>query len=124
LKEKEFKKLKLNQYYSYRQFRRRPLQLEHLVGKLAQQWWIDAYIRVEDKNLDYYRTYVNKLLSTTRKKLEDFLRRNAEEMELDIGKLVNLPSSFTHSQANMMRLYNNCIETVRVSKSKILNDLN
>jgi hypothetical protein len=92
-----------------------------MLGSLTQQWIIEGWVRVEDDEIMFLRSLDNLRIST-RPNLTKFLTDLAAREGMDLGREMKLPSSFSHSPAQMQRYYMNAVQMVRVStvKNKVL----
>lgn len=104
----------IRQYYSFLLHLRKKKYLQRMLGALTQQWIVEGWVRVEDSDLDYIKN-LDYLRVSTRPQLTKFLSNLAEREGMDLGKEIKLPSSFSHSPAQMQRYYMNSIQMVRVS---------
>lgn len=82
-------------------------------GKLIQQLIVDYYCRIEGDKLKYIRNQQSKLRVDTYSGLVDALRATANEVNVRVGKLVVLPSSFIGSPRNMVQNYQDALAIVR-----------
>jgi len=108
-------KITIRQYYSFMLHLRRKKYLQRMYGALTQQWIVEGWVRVEDSDLDYIKN-LDYLRVSTRPNLTKFLNTLAEREGMDLGREIKLPSSFSHSPAQMQRYYMNSIQMVRVSQ--------
>ena len=72
----------------------------HYGGKLFQQYLVDAYIRAEQDRLDYHRFHQIELRCENYITLHDYLADTADELGIQVGKTIILPSSFEGSPRN------------------------
>lgn len=82
-------------------------------GKLTQQIFVDYYCRIEGDRLKYIRREQTKLRVDTYVGLADAIKVKAEQENLQVGRIVILPSSFIGSPRNMMQNYQDAMAIVR-----------
>ena len=100
------------QYYSYRLAIRPDFSAIHRSGKLLQQYIVDAYVKTEAERLTYIKTHQSNLRVERYQGLMDHIHNEAAFHNLDVGKIVILPSSFPGSPRNLQQEYQDAMAIV------------
>ena len=100
----------LLQFYSYRLAIRPTFSAIHYAGKLFQQYVVDAYVKTEASRLDYIRRSF--LRVELYQGLMDHLHSEAEERNMQPGRMVILPSSFHGSPRAMQQNYQDAMAII------------
>jgi len=106
------KEISQNKYAAYRLSGRRFPDILRLSGKLFLQWVVDLYVRVEAERLNYIRHHPVELRCDMYANICDFVQNEAEQLSLQIGRMVVLPSSFSGSPRNMNERYQDAMSIV------------
>ena len=77
----------------------------HYSGKLFQQFLVDSYVKVEGQHLQFIRDNQTVLRAESYSGLQDFLENAAENENLQPGKIIVLPSTFSGSPRQMQQLF-------------------
>ncbi|KAL4577497.1 hypothetical protein LXL04_013606 [Taraxacum kok-saghyz] len=108
------KPLTVNMYYSYVLHSRRDVySLVLRVGRLFQQYLVDAYVCVEEDRLDFFRKNQNKFRSEFVSGVHDAISRG-DSRGNNIGKRIFLPSSFVGGPRYMYKHYQDALAICRV----------
>ena len=105
-------KVSLLQFYSFRLAARQAFSPLFYGGKLFQQYIVDAYVRTEASRLDYIRSNQKGLRVEMYQGLMDHINSQAEERNLQPGKIVILPSSFKGSPRAMQQNFQDAMAMV------------
>ncbi|XP_057305466.1 uncharacterized protein LOC130642397 [Hydractinia symbiolongicarpus] len=93
------------QFCAYRIAIRQCFSSLHYGRKLFQQYIVDCYCRVEGERLDYIRRNQTRLRAASYVGLMDHLHAEAEHRNLQPGRMIILPSTFSGSPRNMHQNY-------------------
>ncbi|XP_057297346.1 uncharacterized protein LOC130627125 [Hydractinia symbiolongicarpus] len=93
------------QFCAYRIAIRQCFSSLHYGRKLFQQYIVDCYCRVEGERLDYIRRNQTRLRAASYVGLMDHLHAEAEHRNLQPGRMIILPSTFSGSLRNMHQNY-------------------
>ena len=102
----------LLQFYSYRLAVRQTFSAIHYVGKLFQQYVVDAYVKTEASRLDYIRRNQCSLRVELYQGLMDHLHSEAEQQNMQPGRMVILPSTFHGSPRAMQQNYQDAMAII------------
>ncbi|KAL7291664.1 hypothetical protein TKK_0014701 [Trichogramma kaykai] len=91
------KNLRMCDFYKYRFAMRGKFNQYLQMGRITQQYVIDAWFKVEHSKLYFIRKSQAKLRTHMYRGLIDYLTNKSEKENTKIGKMVILPSSFTGS---------------------------
>ena len=105
-------RLTLNEFYAYRIAVRDSFSPIHLSRLLFQQYLVDAFIKIEGNELAYIRTHQSLLRVESYQGLMDHIGRRAQAEDVNIGRIVILPSSFEGSQRSMYQKYQDAMTIV------------
>jgi hypothetical protein len=100
------------QFYSFRLAVRQTFSPLFHGGKLFQQYVVDAYLRAEAARLDYIRINQTSLRREMYQGLIDHVNSQAEELNLEPGTIVILPSSFKGSPRGMQQNFQDAMAMV------------
>lgn len=89
-----------------------PNDLFHM-GKLFQQNIVDAYTRIEKTRLQYYELNQKRFRIASYQGLLDHLENQAERLNVPLGSLYILPSSFVGGMRYMRQAYQDAMAIVR-----------
>ncbi len=106
-------RLTLLQYYAFRITFRDAFSTIHLSGQLYHQYLVDAVTKIEGNILHWIRTHQDHLRIECYQGLMDHIRREADQNDLGVGRVVILPSTFTGSPRNMHQNYQDAMSIVR-----------
>ena len=106
-------RLTLRQYYAFRIAFRDAFSTIHLSGQLYHQYLVDAVTKIEGNMLHWIRTHQDHLRTECYQGLMDHIRREADQNDLGVGRVVILPSTFTGSPRNMHQNYQDAMSIVR-----------
>ena len=81
--------------------------------KLFQQWVVDSYVKIEKERIDFCKFNQKKLRVESYTGLMEHLQNNANNMNVNLGRITVLPSSFIGSPRNMMQKYQDAMAIVR-----------
>ncbi|UYV82699.1 hypothetical protein LAZ67_22000600 [Cordylochernes scorpioides] len=103
------------QYYEYRLSIRDEFNPLLSAGKLTQQYFVDAYVKLESNRLQYIRQNLKKMRTELYTGLMDYIQSEAAAQGVPLlpGKAVILPSSFQGSPRNMAQNYQDAMAIVR-----------
>jgi len=104
-------KITQNKYAAYRLSVRREDDF-HRSEKLFLQWVVDMYVRIETERLNYIRYHQNELRRDLYLNLFDYVQQGAER-DVEMGRMVVLPSTFIGSPRNMNERYQDAMCIVR-----------
>ena len=102
----------LLQFYAYRLAWRHSFSPLFHAGKLFQQYIVDAYVRTEASRLDFIRRNQSNLRVDLYQGLMDHIQSQAEDRQLQPGKVVILPSSFQGSPRAMQQNFQDAMSVV------------
>ncbi|XP_027089557.1 uncharacterized protein [Coffea arabica] len=89
------------------------------IGRLLQQYSVDAYVKLETSRLEFHRNRQNKLRTEAYQGLLDIIARGKTNAS-DVGKRIILPASFIGGPRDMRRRYMDAMTLVqRYGKSDI-----
>ena len=98
-------KVTMREFYAYR-IAQRPVHNPLLfVGRLFQQYLVDAYVRIERTRLDFQRNNQQLLRADTYRGLTDFVANEAHYRNITPGRVFVLPSTFIGGPRHMNELY-------------------
>jgi hypothetical protein len=100
------------QFYSYRLAVRAIFSPLFYGGKLLQQYIVDSYVKTEAGRLDFIRRRQKDLRVELYQGLMDHIHSQAEQQNLNPGKIVILPSSFQGSPRAMQQNYQDAMAVV------------
>jgi hypothetical protein len=100
------------QFYSYRLAARVAFSPVFHGGKLFQQYIVDSYVRTEAARLEFIRRNQSNLRVELYQGLMDHLQSQAEQQNLNPGKVFILPSSFHGSPRAMQQNYQDAMAIV------------
>ena len=83
------------------------------MGKLLQQYMVDAYTRIEKSRLEYYRLNQKRFRIASYQGLLDHLENQAERLNVPLGSLYILPSTFVGGLRYMRQAYQDAMALVR-----------
>ena len=106
------KKLTQLQYYAYRLAVRPSFSAIHRGGKLLQQYIVDAYVKTEAERLKFVQLHQSQLRVERYQGLMDHIHNEAAANNMEVGKVVILPSSFAGSPRNMQQEYQDAMAIV------------
>jgi hypothetical protein len=111
---KDNRRLSMNMFYSF-QIHDRPVVYTLLlqVGRLFQQYLVDAYISIEHNRLDYILLNQSALRTNFLSGIHDAIARGDTKGH-SVGKRIILPSSFTGSPRYMYKHYQDALAICRV----------
>ncbi|XP_076937194.1 uncharacterized protein LOC143604676 [Bidens hawaiensis] len=108
------RKLTMNMFYSYQLHDRQNMYTLVLRGGcLSQQYFVDAYVSIEQSRLDYVRFNQNTFRTKLFQGVEDAVTRGDTEGR-GIGKRTILPSYFTGDPRYMYKHYQDALAICRV----------
>ena len=84
----------------------------HLSRLLLQQYLVDAFTKIEGNELAYIRTHQQQLRVESYQGLMDHIQQRAQAEDVNVGRIVILPSSFEGSQRNMYQKYQDAMTIV------------
>ena len=84
----------------------------HLSHLLLQQYLVDAFTKIEGNELAYIRSHQLQLRVESYQGLMDHLGRRAQAEDVNVGRIIILPSSFEGSQRNMYQKYQDAMTIV------------
>ena len=105
-------RLTLTEFYAYRIAVRDKFSSIHLSRLLFQQYLVDAFTKIEGNELAYIRTHQSLLRVESYQGLMDHIGRRAQAEDVNIGRIVILPSSFEGSQRSMYQKYQDAMTIV------------
>ena len=105
-------RLSLNEFYAFRIAVRDNFSTIHLSRLLLQQYLVDAFTKIEGNELAYIRTHQQQLRVESYQGLMDHIERRAQAEDVNVGRIVILPSSFEGSQRNMYQKYQDAMTIV------------
>ena len=105
-------KLTQLQYYSYRLAVRPGFSALHRAGKLLQQYIVDAYVKTEAERLTFIQSHQSQLRVDRYQGLMDHIHNEAAANNMEVGKVVILPSTFAGSPRNMQQEYQDAMAIV------------
>ena len=105
-------RLTLNEFYAFRIAVRNNFSTIHLSRLLLQQYLVDAFTKIEGNELSYIRTHQQQLRVESYQGLMDHIERRAQADDVNVGRIVILPSSFEGSQRNMYQKYQDAMTIV------------
>ena len=79
---------------------------------MFQQHLVDAVTKIEGNELSYIRTHQSQLRVESYQGLMDYLDRCAQAEDVNVGRIVILPSSFQGSERNMYQNYQDAMTIV------------
>eukprot|EP00794_Sanderia_malayensis_P017148 gene17148-biopygen14755 len=119
-------RVSLNEFYAYRIQVRNAFSALHSASMLFQQYLVDAYTKIEGNTLNWILRNQQQLRVDSYQGLMDHLNRRAntemqmanalnpnQPVEIQVGRVVILPSSFTGSQRNMYQNFQDAMTIVR-----------
>lgn len=83
------------------------------MGKLLQQNIVDAYTRIEKSRLEWYIKHQKECRVSSYQGLMDHLEYKADKLDVQIGSLYILPSSFVGGMRYMRQAYQDAMAMVR-----------
>jgi hypothetical protein len=101
------------QHYSYRLAIRDGFNRILNASKLAQQYIIDAYVKIEGNRLNYIRMNQQSLRLEHYRGLMDHVYNMTETKGMKAGKIAIMPSSFLGSPSAMQQKYQDAMAIVR-----------
>ena len=104
--------LTLNEFYAFRIAVRNNFSSIHLSRLLLQQYLVDAFTKIEGNELSYIRTHQQQLRVESYQGLMDHIERRAQADDVNVGRIVILPSSFEGSQRSMYQKYQDAMTIV------------
>ena len=105
-------RLTLNEFYAFKIAVRDNFSTIHLSRLLLQQYLVDAFTKIEGNELAYIRAHQLQLRVESYQGLMDHLGRRAQAEDVNVGRIVILPSSFEGSQRNMYQKYQDAMTIV------------
>ena len=105
-------RLSLNEFYAFRIAVRNNFSTIHLSRLLLQQYLVYAFTKIEGNELAYIRTHQQQLRVESYQGLMDHIERRAQAEDVNVGRIVILPSSFDGSQRNMYQKYQDAMTIV------------
>ena len=113
-KQPNHKHVTMLQFACYRLAIRTAFSHIHQSKKLFQQYIVDLYVRVEGERLHYIREHQSELRVEQYAGLQDFVLNKARLDNMNVGRIVVLPSSFEGSPRNLIQRYQDAMAIVRV----------
>ena len=108
------KRVTMRQFYAFRIAVREGFSLLHNAGLQLHQYLVDAYAKIEGNMLTYIRLNQRQLRVELYRGLLDHLNTRANELNVAVGRVVILPSSFVGSPRNMYQHFLDAMTIVRV----------
>ena len=105
-------RLSLNEFYAFRVAMRNNFSTIHLSRLLLQQYLVDAFTKIEGNELAYIRTHQQQLRVESYQGLMDHIEQRAQADDVNVGRIIILPSSFEGSQRNMYQKYQDAMTIV------------
>jgi PIF1-like helicase/Helitron helicase-like domain at N-terminus len=99
--------------YAYHLHKREMFTPLHYAGRLFQKFCVDSYVAVEAERMSFIRRNQDNLLCDTYRGLLDYVARAAERENMEPGRVVMLPTSFSGSPRNMHKLFLDSMAVVR-----------
>lgn len=109
VKFKENTGVTMSEYYRFHLMRRPGNEFIHLAGRLAQEYVVDAYAKIEESRLQVVRHNQ----ATLRANLYQGVADQVAAGDRAPGRLLVLPPTFTGGPRYMMRLYQDAMAIVR-----------
>ncbi|VDL83924.1 unnamed protein product, partial [Nippostrongylus brasiliensis] len=81
-------------------------------GKLLQQFIVDAYVKIEQNRLNYYRTHQKELRLDTYRGLADYVGQEGRDVTGPPGRRIVLGSTFKGGPRNMQQNYQDAMAIV------------
>jgi hypothetical protein len=106
-------KITPRQFYSYRLAVRKDFSILHHSGKLFQQYAIDAYLKVEGNQLNFFRKKPDKLRIDTYSGLLAYVREQAKDKNLQPGSVYVLPSTYVGSPRWLAARFHDAMAVVK-----------
>ena len=98
-------RITLNKFYAFRVAICDNFTSIHLSRLLFQQYLVDAYTKIEGNELAYIRSHQAELRVESYQGLMDHLQRCADEEDVNVARVVVLPSTFQGSERNMYQKF-------------------
>ena len=105
-------------YYKYLLYRRKDFSPLHLAGKLGLQFWTDQHCKVETNRLRWYTLNQKQFRSDLYQDVHDVLAGDGDLNRA--GKRIILPASYTGSNRDMAKSYQDAMAIVRALGSPAL----
>ena len=105
-------RITLNEFYAFRVAVRDNFSAIHLSRLLFQQYLVDAFTKIEGNEITYIRTHQAELCVESYQGLMDHEQQRANDEDVNVGRIVILPSTFQGSQRNMYQKFQDAMTIV------------
>ena len=99
-------------FYAFRVAVRDNFSAIHLSRLLFQQYLVDAFTKIEGNEITYIRTHQAELCVESYQGLMDHEQQRANDEDVNVGRIVILPSTFQGSQRNMYQKFQDAMTIV------------